>query len=188
MKQTSPTLPVLREELLKMRELDQAMQQDPKVNPLGPGRDARIKDTYTKHNVRLRAILKQYGWPGEIMVGKDGSEAFWLLVQHGDADRDLQHKALAALEQAVAYGQATRPNLAYLADRVLVNSKKKQRFGTQLAWDSAGKPYPKPCEDEAYLDARRMAMGLEPEAMYLKQAYEGILLIRARLSGQPDKK
>ncbi|MGC4047677.1 MAG: hypothetical protein QM758_28115 [Armatimonas sp.] len=187
MRQTM-TLPALREELLKMRELDQAMQMDPKVNPTGPGHDERTRATYKKHNGRLRVILKQYGWPGEAMVGKDGSEAFWLLVQHADADKDLQRKALTALERAVAYAQASRPNLAYLADRVLVNSKQKQRFGTQLAWDSAAKPYPKPCEDEANLDARRIAMGLETEAEYLKAAYEGILIIRARLNGTPDKK
>jgi hypothetical protein len=185
MRQTPvPTNPTLRDELLKMRDLDQAMQTDPTLNPPGPGRDARIRETFRRHNGRLRGILNKHGWPDKSMVGADGSEAFWLLVQHADEDLRLQRQALAALERAVAYGRASRQNLAYLADRVRVNSKQKQLFGTQLAWEADGKPRPKPCEDEPNLDTRRAAMGLPPIAEYLKFSYEAIQELRAKL----DKK
>ena len=63
-------------------------------------------------------------------MGKDGSNAAWLLVQHADEDKPLQRLALQKLEAAVRKGEASKSNLAYLTDRVRVNAGQKQVYGT----------------------------------------------------------
>jgi hypothetical protein len=171
----------LRQELLAMVARDRAMQMDPKVNPLGPGRDARIEATYRANNQRLHAIFKQFGWPGKSIVGKDGANAVWLLVQHADEDKALQRRALHLLEEAVRKGEASKSNLAYLSDRVRINAGQKQIYGTQLEWPDADHPRPKPTEDPSNLNKRRAAMGLPPIEIYLKTSLEAMQEIRKRL-------
>jgi len=171
----------LRQELLAMVTRDQAMQMDPKLNPMDAGRDARIKATYRANNQRLGGIFKQFGWPGVSLVGKDGSNAVWLLVQHADEDKPLQRQALKLLEEAVRKGEATKPNLAYLTDRVRINAGQKQVYGTQLDWPDADHPRPKPTEDPANLNKRRAAMGLPSIEEYLKSSLEAMKEIRKRL-------
>lgn len=171
----------LRQELLAMAAHDQAMQMDPKVNPVDSGRDARIKATYRANNQRLHAIFKQFGWPGEHLVEKDGANAVWLLVQHADEDKALQRRALQLLEGAVRKGDASKSNLAYLTDRVRINAGQKQVYGTQLEWPDANHPRPKPTEDPANLNKRRAAMGMPPIETYLKTTLEAMQEIRKRL-------
>jgi hypothetical protein len=171
----------LRQELRAMVARDQAMQLDPKVNPLGSGREARVKSTFRANNQRLHAIFKQFGWPGVSMVGKDGADAVWLLVQHADEDKALQRFALHLLKEAVRKGEASKSNLAYLTDRVRVNAGQKQIYGTQLEWPDADHPRPKPTEDPANLNKRRAAMGLEPIEEYLKISLEAVQEWRKRL-------
>jgi hypothetical protein len=175
----------LRRDLLEMARRDQAMQQDLKANPLGPGRHERIAATFRENNRRLHAIFRRFGWPGEALAGKDGSNAAWLLVQHADEDKSLQRLALQKLETAVRKGEASRPNLAYLTDRVRVNAGQKQVYGTQLDWPDADHPRPKPTEDMPNLNKRRASMGLEPIEEYLKFTLEAMRELRKKL--QPQK-
>lgn len=171
----------LRQELLAMVARDQAMMQDPKLNPMDAGRHARIRATYRENNQRLRGIFNRFGWPGVSIVGKDGSEAVWLLVQHADEDKPFQREALKRLEIAVRQGEASKSNLAYLTDRVRINSGQKQVYGTQIDWLDANHPQPKPTEDPANLNKRRAAMGLDSVEDYLKFTLEGMQEIRKKL-------
>ena len=116
---------------------------------------------------RMKAIVARYGWPGNSLVGQDGANAAWLLVQHADRDLAFQAQCLA-LMNAMATDEVARPDLALLTDRVLVAQGKKQRYGTQFG-GIVGQPDSmtmKPTEDEAHLDERRAAMGLPPIAEY----------------------
>lgn len=164
-----------------MAARDQAMQSDPIANRPGPGWEERKRATFRENNARLRVIFKQFGWPGANLVGKDGSSAVWLLVQHADEDKPLQQQALKSLEAAVRKGEATKPNLAYLTDRVRVNSGKKQVYGTQLAWPDPDHPEPKPTEDMRNLNKRRAAMGLNPIEEYLKSTLQAVQELRKKL-------
>lgn len=117
---------------------------------------------------RMKEIVARYGWPGNSLVGKEGANAAWLLVQHADADRPFQKECLGLMEQAAAKGEASKTNLAYLTDRVLVGEHKKQRYGTQ-AREVNGRFEPEPIEDEANVDKRRAEVGLPPLAEYMEQ-------------------
>jgi hypothetical protein len=115
---------------------------------------------------RLKEIVARYGWPGNSLVGKEGANAAWLLVQHADKDRPFQKECLRLMEQAAAKGEVSKTNLAYLTDRVLVG--KQQRYGTQIR-EVNGHFKPEPIEDEGNVDKRRAEVGLEPLATYLEQ-------------------
>ncbi len=112
-------------------------------------------------------------WPGRTRLGSDGANALWLLVQHADNDPALQRRALELMMQA-ATSEVSLPDLALLADRVLVNEGKPQRYGTQFKSDDKGVMRMRPADtsSEAELDARRASMGLPPLAEYRRQLQE----------------
>ncbi len=115
----------------------------------------------------LKAAIDKKGWPGYSMVGYDGADAAWLLVQHADADLPFQQKALKLLAEAVKRKDARPVNLAYLTDRVFCAEGKKQVYGTQFITKN-GKMEPRPIEDEAHVDQRRAEVGLQSLSEYRK--------------------
>jgi hypothetical protein len=120
----------------------------------------------------LGQVLAGWGWPGWELAGDDGAAAAWLLAQHADDDPALQHRFLEALRAAVAAGDASAAHLAYLEDRVRVNTRQPQLYGTQFIVTEAGFG-PLPIADPDRLDMRRAAVGLEPFAVYDAQMRAG---------------
>jgi len=153
--------PELRKEILAMMAEDQKARfayiakQDDKA--LGEA----MKAIDQKTTARMKEIIAKHGWPGKKLVGDDGANAAWLLVQHADLDVAFQKECLALLEKALAAKDVDAQNYAYLYDRVAVAEKRPQRWGTQFR-DGA----PQPIEDEANVDARRKAIGLGTMEQY----------------------
>jgi hypothetical protein len=116
---------------------------------------------------RLVEIIDQYGWPRMSVFGPVAANAAFIVVQH--ADLPIQEKYLPALRDAVAANESMPDWLALLEDRVLIRQGKKQRYGSQLQGDGKGGFEFSPIEDEAHVDERRKAVGLEPLAEYGKQ-------------------
>jgi len=85
--------------------------------------------------------------------------------QHADRDPELQRTFLEALRGAVADGEASPGNLAYLEDRVRVADGRPQLYGTQFTVTN-GELRPSPIEDPQRLDERRAEAGLDPFAVY----------------------
>jgi hypothetical protein len=164
----------LREELLAMFAEDQAVRTG---IPL-PGDDRTAEELFgdmdnvdTRNSARMREILDEFGWPGWSLVGRDGAEAAWALIQHADLQPDLQQRGLALLRGAVEADDASPGDLAYLIDRVLVAQDLPQIYGTQIGPGPEGEVAPRtPIEDEANVDARRAAAGLGT----LEEYYEEI--------------
>jgi len=111
----------------------------------------------------LKDLIHSRGWPGASLVGPDGAHAAWLLVQHADADPKFQRHCLILLSAAVAAGEASLVDKAFLTDRVLLHEGKQQEYGTQMT-RRGGKWVPKNPRDPGRLDERRAAVGLEPIA------------------------
>lgn len=111
---------------------------------------------------KLRHILRQDGFPTRAMVGSEGVQDAWLLVQHAVGDHELQVKVLAQLKTRLRAGEVRPSEYALLADRVLAQEGKPQIYGTQF--DEQFKM--KPTGDVAHLDERRRAMGLPSIAAY----------------------
>jgi hypothetical protein len=68
----------------------------------------------------------------------------------------------------VTAGEAAPSELAYLTDRVRCGAGLPQLYGTQMR-EHEGRLIPQLIEDEANVDARRAAVGLEPLAEYVKR-------------------
>jgi hypothetical protein len=151
----------LRAELLERAERDQAARMS-----LRPGHGMQEWETVVApvdrdNTARLREIIGEHGWPGHRLAGEAGAHAAWLLTQH--APPDLQEECMLLLQDAVARGDASPADLAYLMDRVLMHRGEPQIYGTQYQvrrgvlelWT---------VRDPSGLNQRRTALGLEPEA------------------------
>lgn len=146
--------PALRKELLAIAAKDQAARAAIKSPDDKPAIEVVIAID-REATARMKQVIAQHGWPGKSVVGVDGANAAWLLVQHADADLAFQKSCIALMEPLVAKGEVTGKDFAYLWDRVAISEGRKQRYGTQYDGDDLA-----PLEDPANVDARRKAMGL----------------------------
>jgi hypothetical protein len=96
---------------------------------------------------RLEKIIDAFGWPGASLVGEDGAEAAWLILQHAISKPILQRRCLPLLQRAAEQGQALWKQYAMLLDRIRFNERKPQVYGTQFDWDKDGQMSPWPMED-----------------------------------------
>ena len=112
--------------------------------------------------VKVTSIIDKYGWLGINEVGENGNSALFLVLQHSDLNTQLEY--LPVLEKATEKGKATKSELAYFKDRVLLRQGKKQVYGTQYEWDDEKKEY--------YL-----ASVIEPEKLNERRESVGILSI-----------
>ena len=152
----------LRAELIRMAREDSETRdellRDGKLPKYGYAKE--VRRIHERNNARMREIIEQYGWPGRSLVGEDGCEAAWLIVQHAVLEPDLQRRCLPLLEQAVAADEAPGWQLAYLTDRVLMYEGKQQIYGTQYVPVEGGKSVVYKIADPGNVDARRLAVGL----------------------------
>lgn len=119
--------------------------------------------------IKAKLIIKKYGFPGYSLVGIEGSDAFWAIVQHCDDDLVFQEQVLSLMSKEVKKHNATGEKLALLQDRVLVSQGHKQLYGTQVRLDlKTHRAKPFPTQDSLNVDARRKAIGLSPLKDYLK--------------------
>ena len=149
----------LRVELLERAGRNQAARES-----LKPAYDMQqweqiVEPVDQANTARLRQIVAEHGWPGHQLVGAAAAHAAWLLAQH--APPDFQEECLPLLEDAIARGDSSPRDLAYLSDRV--RRGQPQIYGTQYLvkggvltlWE---------VREPAGLDERRAVLGLEPEA------------------------
>lgn len=168
----------LKNELAEMVKTDQVAAFIPqgKYKEYTPEQWERFKDSvFSAHQQRIAAIFRQYGFPGFNMVGKDGSNHFWLLVQHCDKFPEFQTSVLKAMEKEVKKQNANPNNYAYLYDRVQANAGKKQLFGTQVTYlvNTTGRAIPKiGLIDSVNVDKIRKEYTLPPLKDYLNQMTE----------------
>jgi hypothetical protein len=148
----------LHDELLAMLERDQSGRTG------GPDAEGDAART-----ARLKEILAEHGWPTYDLVGEDGEDAAWAIAQHSDQDPAFQAEALVLLREAVAAGQASPGNLAYLTDRVAVGAGQPQTYGTQVGCGADGPVPATPLADPAGVDALRAEAGLDPLADYFAE-------------------
>lgn len=116
--------------------------------------------------LKVKNILDGRGWLGEDVVGWEGNQTLFLVIQHAGLSDQLQY--LAMMRAAVRKGDASPGDLAMLEDRVALRQGKKQIYGSQLKKEiSSGEYFLLPLEDPDHVDQRRAEMGLEPMQEYL---------------------
>ncbi|MFD7159970.1 DUF6624 domain-containing protein [Kribbella sp. NPDC059898] len=173
--------PELREELLRLVATDQharrRLDEHPRLTNGVPEEDLSTAERQTLEQLlmvdagnttRMKEVLAAHGWPGYALVGSDGAEAAWLLVQHADRDPAFQRRCLELLSEAVRAGDADAGHEAYLTDRVLVAEGKQQVYGTQFRMTGDGALEPQPLADPDQVDVRRRQVGLGSLEEYRK--------------------
>ena len=126
----------------------------------------------------LDGIIQERGWPTSDMVGDDGADAAWLIVQHAIGLPEFQRRCLALLTEAATAGSIPAWQPAYLLDRILTFEGKQQVYGTSFDWDEQGLMNPRAIADPTSVDERRAAVGLPPLA-------EAIARHRAQAENEP---
>lgn len=161
----------LRAELERIHDQDQADREAVTGYPSGAQKDSVIAHMMSQDSldlVRVMAILDSAGWLGEQEVGTKANEALFLVLQHADRRPDMQERYLGDMRLAVEDGKAQPADLAMLEDRVAVNRGRPQRYGSQIGWKD-GHPFMRPIADEAHVNERRAAVGLEPLERYAER-------------------
>jgi len=113
----------------------------------------------------LKAVILQRGWPTRAHVGKEGTDAACLIVQHAVHDLDFMEQMVPILEKAHRAGDVEGSQVAMLADRVATHRGRRQRYGTD-ARVVDGRVIIEPIDDSAHVDQRRARLGLPPLAEY----------------------
>ena len=154
----------LRAQLLGMAVEDQDAREAAFASPghQDTGALDRVAAVDARNLSALQEIIAVGGIPSAQSVGRRGVSALWVLVQHADADAQLQQQVLKALtgDPGIAQDQ-----IAALTDRLRIHQGQPQRYGTQFR-TSGDTLVPDSIEDEAHVDGRRRQMGLPPLADY----------------------
>ena len=160
--------PALRTELLDRLQRDQNIRKELVAKGTQNPDQAlvdRMDDIDSDNTARMTEIINRFGWPGPEMVGKDGTQAAFVLVQHGALE--FQEQVLPIVREAYKAGKLPGEDFALLEDRVLVSEGRPQVYGTQVQFK--GKELvPSPIEDPGNVDKRRAKLGMPPMAEYLK--------------------
>lgn len=115
-----------------------------------------------KNQKRMEQIINQMGWPTISKYGEEICEGAWVLIHHADFNVSLQERALEMMK-ALPKDEVLQNRIAYLEDRIKVNKKEPQIYGTQnYSFTAEGGVEQPLIENLAELDARRASMGLEP--------------------------
>ncbi|MBO2010659.1 DUF6624 domain-containing protein [Hymenobacter negativus] len=117
--------------------------------------------------LRMRLILKQYGYPGKTLVGEPTNEAAWYVIQHSDEiDRYLP-----LIKKAANKGELPFYFYAQMLDRQLMREGKEQLYGTQAMGYNvtnpatgrreSQRPFVWPIKDVAGVNTRRQKAGFK---------------------------
>lgn len=169
------TMPALRDELVRMRDRDQAAR----IACTGTAEEqvrcsVKVGEEIDRPNTRrLNEILAAHGFPTVPLVGKEGIGAFVLLMQHS-GDIELRKKSRAGMKQAFESNVISPSQYSGFLDRLLVDQRKPQIYGSNFEIKD-GKLVMSRVKDPKKLDKRRKALGLPAIAEYanmLKEAYK----------------
>lgn len=149
-----PQYPEIASELKERFQTDQEMR----LNSKEKGWDDSVD---ISNRERLKEIIKEMGWPTKSKVGEDGAIAAWCIAQHADLDPVFQQECLTLMKDSPE-GEVRKQDLAYLEDRVRVNTNRPTLYGTQFYTNEAGVYGPRPIEKIEGLNERRSSVGLEP--------------------------
>ena len=118
-----------------------------------------------RHAERIWEILDDYEtWPGRRLVGDDGAEATWIIVQEAIEDPGLQRRSLELLEVAVDSNDANLQQYALLLDRVRMADGLPQLYGSQFVVGPNGDLVPWPLDDLSAVEERRRKLAFPPFA------------------------
>lgn len=153
----------LRRRLLEMKARDLRVREKlAKTGELFEGYAPEMEKVHRENAFELEKMIDRNGWLGKSLVGKDGAEAAWLIVQHAISLPEFQRKCLNLIRAAVSQGEAGARQAAFLEDRINFFEGEPQRYGTHFDWNDDGKMQVYDLENEAKVNDYRAEVGLNP--------------------------
>lgn len=109
------------ETLVQLKNKDLALRDALiQAKQLSEGYHPAMQALHQENAAILDSIIDQIGYPSLEKVGKEASEAAWLIIQHAIGLPEFMKKCRQLLEDAVQKKEATPQSLAYLTDRIAV--------------------------------------------------------------------
>lgn len=111
------------------------------------------------NTVRVKEMIKAYGYPGKSLVGSRLASTCFLVIQH--ADKETQREYLPILKSAADAGELKWRSLALLIDRVNLGKGEDQIYGSQVLTDKeSGEMYFGKIANPYQIDSIRASVGL----------------------------
>ena len=137
----------------------------------------KLDETDSTNLASVSRILDTYGWPSGL--SDEANKAIFLVIDHSDLN--IMNKYIELFRDAVEKGYLSMNDFVTMEDRMLMNSGKPQKYGTQAySVSEEGKTviYIWPVEDPDKLDALRKSVGLLPIEEYLEIVkHQGVEII-----------
>ena len=127
----------------------------------------KMEETDSTNLAAVSQILDTYGWPSGL--SDEANKAIFLVIDHSDLK--TMNKYIGLFRDAVEKGYLSMNDFVTMEDRMLMNSGKPQKYGTQAySVSEEGKTviYIWTVEDPDKLDALRKSVGLMPIEDYLE--------------------
>lgn len=120
-----------------------------------------VENRWETNKNKLDSIISIHGWPGNKLVGEEGSKVAWGIPQH-HPDIFFKIKCLLLIKEAMEKGDVDPIHYAQLKDRIARETWQKQKYGTSM-----GQSAPYPIEDPTNVNKKRFQLGLlEPIEVY----------------------
>ena len=167
--------PEFAEQILQMMHRDLKMREKLiSEGKLSEGYHEDMRSIHTQNIEILEEIIGQIGYPNDAKVGKEASEAAWIVIQHAIEKPAFMKKCKELLRNEVDRKRADPKHLACLSDRITVLSGQPQEYGTQFDWNEEGVMAPEHMDDIEKVNRRRRELGWnnveEQTAMIRKKA------------------
>ncbi|MHC1705540.1 MAG: DUF6624 domain-containing protein [Tenuifilaceae bacterium] len=123
----------------------------------------KLKSLLNERNQKeLEALIAKNGWPKNSEVGSKAAEAAFYIIQHSDAEK--QQKYIPMLKKCCEEKEANWIHYAMLYDRMKMNQKLPQKYGTQMNLDNrkTGTYEIYQLEDKSKVNEWRKELGLPP--------------------------
>lgn len=147
--------------IIELKKTDQQFRESLiQQKQLGEGYNPEMAKLHNRNAEILDGIIDTIGYPNFDKVGREATEAAWLIIQHSIGKPDFMKKCAKLLEVAVRENKASPINLAYLTDRIAVFEGYLQLYGTQFDWDEKGELSPHPFDSLTKVNGRRRSIGL----------------------------
>lgn len=118
-----------------------------------------INQTDSINLIAIEQILDERGWLGPEVIGDQGNQTLFLVIQH--ANLEAQLKYLPMMREAVEKGNARASSLALLEDRTALRQGKRQIYGSQVQRDQeTGEYFVLPLIEPEKVNERRAKVGL----------------------------
>lgn len=108
-------------QIIALKKADLALRDQLIENKqLGKGYHPAMEELHIRNAETLNQIIDTIGYPTPQKVGKEASQAAWLVVQHAISKPAFMKKCATLLAQQKDLSLEEQINLAYLTDRIAV--------------------------------------------------------------------